>query len=121
MAARKSKPKTRPAPAPQTEAERMMALLPRPPRPLAEQSEHSVCMWLRAVVEVGGWDGLQFAYRPENFPYGPAMRGRIQHIVGTMQREFDRAQQFKAEQIGREQMKSSENRAHEAKRARGWA
>src|SRR5262245_37842705 len=69
-----------------------MARLPAPPRPFGEQREEDIEAWLRAVSIAAADEAiaaLTWCYLPRNWPYGPGMRMRMQHIVGRMLRQLD--------------------------------
>jgi hypothetical protein len=101
--------------------EAMMQRLPKPPRPFHEQDEDSLHMWLIAVAEAGGCEGLTWCYQPQNWPYGPSLRGRVQHIVGELMRRTDEAQRRKLEAEARLRAEMQRTEAKELRRSKGWA
>ena len=103
------------------EAQRWMDLLPPPPRPLGDQDEISIGAWLREVGEVGGLAGLNWAYRAENWPFGPVMRGRCQHLHGMIFRELEDRGRYQVEMEAAKRRNQDDAAAHELRRSKGWA
>lgn len=104
-----------------TEAESWLDKLPAPPKPLYGQDEISIAAWLRDVAEAGGIEGLQWAYAPENFPFGPIMRGRVQHIFGIIFRELEDRTKHQAERAAIERRAKDAAAARDLRRNKGWA
>src|SRR5262245_9493972 len=109
--------KPQPIPQPPSDAELWFDLLPKPPRPFGEQSEQSITDWMHACVEAaekaheeGRTHGrnsiaaLEWLWRPENWPYGPGTRSRLQHIRGQLFREIDELTVFRREREANERI-----------------
>src|SRR5262245_15538097 len=79
-----------------------LSTLPRPPQPLSGQTEESIYDFLwrctraadSAAAEgktlgLGPIDALDWVRRPTNWPFGPFMRSRTDHVYGTLRRKLD--------------------------------
>lgn len=101
-------------------AEKWLALLPAPPKPFSEQDEVAVERWMRDVVEVGGIEGLTWAYRPENFPF-KAMRPKVNHVYGSLIRATEYETKMKAEQAARALAAKQVDEQRALMKSKGWA
>ena len=113
----KKQQKTEP---PKSLDERMMDLLPPPPRPFSEQSDDDIEFYLRRVADVGGIEGLTWFYRPENFNpvFGPAKRMRLQHVYGGLLRKIDEEAKRKLEREAAERAEQLRIEDREARKQR---
>src|SRR5262245_52330823 len=102
----------------QAEAEKWMDILPAPPRPFGDQSDMSIEDWLWGVSKHGP-EAIEWAWRPSNWPFGPAARGRLQHIYGTICRRLDEDAKFNRERQARERAENSQRTILELKSAKG--
>lgn len=103
----------------ETAGERWMQVLPRPD--LARRDDDSVFMWMHRCLEAGGVEGLTWAWQPQNFPFGPDVRGRNFHTYGQLTREAEAKAKQQADEHARELAERNRNDAYEAKKKAGWA
>jgi hypothetical protein len=99
----------------------MMAKLPPPPKPFHEQDEDDIFMWLIAVAEAGGHEGLRWCYQPRNWPYGPSMRLRMQHIHSDLLRRVEEQRKNKLEAEAWERREQQRLQERDSRKQRGWA
>lgn len=109
------------APPQESETDRWLRVLPRPPR--GEADDATVALWLRRVYEAGGIEGLRWAWRPQNWPLGPIWRSRVFHVFSDLEREDDERKRRAAAQPGRAHAlaAAAETARREARAKAGWA
>ena len=94
-------------------------LLPAPPQ--HGQDETAIRLWMRECAEVGGLPALEWLYTDRNFPLGPFMRGRVQHIFGELHRELQDRARHQVERAAAERRAKDDAAAHDLRRSKGWA
>jgi hypothetical protein len=96
-----------------------LATLPKPPRPPLGNNDETIAQWMRDVLDVGGVDGLRWAFTPGNWPFGNT-RPRFLHVYQRMLEEADEQAKAKRLEVARTAQDRARLEAHQARVKAGW-
>jgi hypothetical protein len=95
-----------------------LAILPKPP--LRDADPDTAEIWMRNVLKAGGVDGLEWAFKPENWPL-PRLRSGLFHVYIRLRQEADEEAKTAARAAAAAVQARIRSDARSRRRAAGWA